>query len=464
MSILCSMVGASFTLSAVAFSVPTAAFTNDANTKLLLHFNGTNGATSTTDDDGASRTALSLTAVNQTQISTAQSQFGGSSILFDGNDDYLTITGLPSTANSDFTWECWARFDILPWNQTLNGGAYIMLATGGSGDYFLINRTGAGSQVSFQIATANKYGSFTKSGVNLAINTWYHIAFVRNSGVWKVFFNGTDLTTFTNDSGFTNSGRTENMSFATIGRFIDSRGSMDGFMDEIRVSNSARYTGDFTPPASAFTNDANTLLLIHANGTNGSTTITDDAGSTRTAKTMTMVQSSLSTTQAKFGTASLRVDGTGADYVWTGDSDDWDLQTAPRTFEAWVYINSFTNISRNSPNHLPKLMGHMDQAGSVFWSFGPNTDQGMSFYYWSGTNNWFHSTTKDLVTGQWYHMVLINASNVVKIYVNGVEYISATLTNTPSKGGTNFAIGAEFGQCMDAYIDEVRVSHVNRYT
>ena len=334
MSILCSMVGASFTLSAVAFSVPTAAFTNDANTKLLLHFNGTNGATSTTDDDGASRTALSLTAVNQTQISTAQSQFGGSSIVFDGNDDYLTITGLPSTANSDFTWECWARFDILPWNQTLNGGAYIMLATGGSGDYFLINRTGAGSQVSFQIATANKYGSFTKSGVNLAINTWYHIAFVRNSGVWKVFFNGTDLTTFTNDSGFTNSGRTENMSFATIGRFIDSRGSMDGFMDEIRVSNSARYTGDFTPPASAFTNDANTLLLIHANGTNGSTTITDDAGSTRTAKTMTMVQSSLSTTQAKFGTASLRVDGTGADYVWTGDSDDWDLQTAPRTFEA----------------------------------------------------------------------------------------------------------------------------------
>ena len=52
--------------------------------------------------------------------------------------------------------------------------------------------------------------------------------------------------------------------------------SMNGHMDEIRISNSARYTTTFTPSATAFTNDVNTLLLIHANGTNGSNTFTDD--------------------------------------------------------------------------------------------------------------------------------------------------------------------------------------------
>jgi hypothetical protein len=220
----------------------------------------------------------------------------------------------------------------------------------------------------------------------------------------------------------------------------------------------------FSVPTAAFTDDSNTKLLLHFNGTNGATTTTDDNGSGRTAKAMTMVQSSLSTTQAKFGTASLRVDGTGADYVSTPDSGDWDLQAVPRTFECWCYINSFTNISRNSPNHLTKLMGHMDQSGNSYWTFGPNTEQGMSFYYWSGGNNWFHSTRKDLTTGQWYHMALITTSSGAKVYVNGEEYLSSALTNTPVVGNTIFSIGADFGQCMNAWIDEVRVSHVNRYT
>jgi hypothetical protein len=34
-------------------------------------------------------------------------------------------------------------------------------------------------------------------------------------------------------------------------------------MDEIRVSNIARYTGNFTPSTTAFSAEANTVLLIH---------------------------------------------------------------------------------------------------------------------------------------------------------------------------------------------------------
>lgn len=220
----------------------------------------------------------------------------------------------------------------------------------------------------------------------------------------------------------------------------------------------------FSVPTAAFTDDSDTRLLLHFNGTNGATTTTDDNGSGRTAKTITLSTSTLSTTEKKFGTASLRVDGTGSDRMTAPDSDDWDLQTAPRTFECWCYISSFTNISRNSPNHLAKLMGHMDQSGTNWWSFGPNTEQGMSFYYWSGGNNWFHSTRKDLVTGQWYHMALITTASGAKVYVDGEEYLSSALTNTPTKGSSTFTIGSEFGQCMNGYIDEVRVSHVNRYT
>jgi hypothetical protein len=46
----------------------------------------------------------------------------------------------------------------------------------------------------------------------------------------------------------------------------------DGYVDEIRVSNVARYTSAFTPPTAAFVDDASTELLIHVD-----TNFEDDA-------------------------------------------------------------------------------------------------------------------------------------------------------------------------------------------
>ena len=59
--------------------------------KLLLPFDGSNGATSTTD---SSNTNNSVTFAGTAQISTAQSKFGGSSLLLDGNSDYVYVLSL----------------------------------------------------------------------------------------------------------------------------------------------------------------------------------------------------------------------------------------------------------------------------------------------------------------------------------------------------------------------------------
>ena len=50
-----------------------------------------------------------------------------------------------------------------------------------------------------------------------------------------------------------------------------------GYVDEFRVSDVARYSGaSLTVPTAAFEPDGKTQLLIHGDGTNGSTNITDD--------------------------------------------------------------------------------------------------------------------------------------------------------------------------------------------
>jgi hypothetical protein len=65
----------------------------------------------------------------------------------------------------------------------------------------------------------------------------------------------------------------------TIGKRPHDGYRWNGLMDDIRVSNIARYTSDFTPPTSRLTKDKNTVVLIQAIGeTNGSTNVTDRSG------------------------------------------------------------------------------------------------------------------------------------------------------------------------------------------
>jgi hypothetical protein len=53
-------------------------------------------------------------------------------------------------------------------------------------------------------------------------------------------------------------------------------GSYIGYMDELRISKGiSRYNSNFTPSSTAFTNDSNTVLLIHFDGSNGSQSVID---------------------------------------------------------------------------------------------------------------------------------------------------------------------------------------------
>jgi hypothetical protein len=114
------------------------------------------------------------------------------------------------------------------------------------------------------------------SSTTIVNDTWYHIAVSRSGSSWRLFVNGTQEGSTVTYSGDATAGIANR---TTIGNDAvnPSVTQWNGWIDEVRWSKTARYTSNFTPETSAFVNDDNTLLLIHANGTDGSTAFTDDA-------------------------------------------------------------------------------------------------------------------------------------------------------------------------------------------
>jgi hypothetical protein len=224
---------------------------------------GTNGSTVFLDDNGV-RAKVGVSAIGDAQISTSQSQFGGASAFFDGAGDYLDMNSDVFRGLSDFTVEGWVRLES-------NTQAQQVIFKYSSGTHNASNWF-----LSFNESNNSKFrffnGSNNYSTNTFSFNTWYHIALSRTSGVLKFYVNGVEEISINWSNAWdTNTSRT-----FTIGAIPGNNQVVKGHIDEVRVSDIGRYTAAFTPSTIPFVNDADTLLLLHMDGTNGSKDFIDD--------------------------------------------------------------------------------------------------------------------------------------------------------------------------------------------
>lgn len=202
---------------------------------------------------------IAFTAQGNAKISTAQSKFGGSSLLLDGTGDYLSTTVASGFMASDFTVEMFIRSADLSqisylWDGRLSGDGTVI--------YINNNRW------LFSIDSGIN-GNFA---ANLSLNTWHHIALVRESGTLSGYVDGTRI-------GQATSSLNTDMSSHTIavGAQASGSNSFNGYIDDFRTSNTARYSGaSVTAPSSTLALDGNTFSLLHFNGDNNSTDIDND--------------------------------------------------------------------------------------------------------------------------------------------------------------------------------------------
>jgi hypothetical protein len=196
-----------------------------------------------------------LETVGNAQISTTQSKFGGSSMYFDGNGDYLTAATTPAQqyGTGNFTIEFW-------FYKTANGSYNYGDSTG---DFFLrigntgftVNSVVISTNNSQQITAfigynGSSWATTIVSSSTFSLDTWYHVALVRagtGSNQTTLYVNGTSYGTGTSSTDLTDA------SFGTALRIGASSSDRyyNGYIDDLRITKGiARYTSNFTPQTS----------------------------------------------------------------------------------------------------------------------------------------------------------------------------------------------------------------------
>lgn len=81
---------------------------------------------------------------------------------------------------------------------------------------------------------------------NLSTNIWYHIAFLRRGNTLYLFINGTLVKTMSTSRSVSKSG------LSIMYSWFNDANYCSGEIDELRISNIARWTSDFTPPTKPY--------------------------------------------------------------------------------------------------------------------------------------------------------------------------------------------------------------------
>jgi hypothetical protein len=219
------------------FTLPTAPLSAVSGTGLLLN------ATNSNIYDQTGKVVTET--VGDAKVSTSVVNYGGGSMAFDGTGDYLTIPNSPmfNFGSGNFTIECWIRVTtVSPSEQTI-AGLYGYTSDRRSWDLAV-----TGSNIRIRTSTGGAAATISNSSTNspITVNTWQHIAYVRNGSTVSGYVNGIQVVS-TSISGSLFNNTIDPVSIGAVGP--NYTGFFNGFISDLRITRGvARYTANFTPP------------------------------------------------------------------------------------------------------------------------------------------------------------------------------------------------------------------------
>jgi hypothetical protein len=386
---------------------------------------------------------------------------------FNGSTDYLSLSDNAAwnMGSGDFTAECWiyptsfANQGMIlgQWSGDVGGTGLnwaLMFDSGGSG-YLRFLTSSNGSGVLFDLSTSTT--SFT-----LTLNTWQHIAGVRNGNTFTIYVNGVSRATTTSASSLYDA--TNNF---TIGAESSTTAQyFTGYISNIRlIKGQALATGNFTPPTALASS-----TVVGWTGTNVPTQSITGTVSLLTCQSnrfvdngpnnFTITRNGSPSVQAfsPFAPANavspLVTGGSGyfdggasssSDYLNVTSSSLYRIEVNTTwTIECWVYALSLAST--------PVLITNTTNGAST----------GHSLYLNAGVptltqfGNAAFASTATINANAWNHIAVVCNSNSGTFYVNGST--AGTFTWGSGSAGGPLFVGAGYtgSNTLNGYISGVR--------
>lgn len=220
-----------------------------SNVSSLLHFNGTNGSTTFTD-----QVAGNTWVANNATISTSQSLFGGASGNFTGASNssiHLPTNAGFNVGSGNFTLEFAVYYSALPQNsmhffQTRDGDVYAGIsiqgnATANNNLYLYLSSTGSSFDILSNILIGTvPSAAFTRfliqrSGSVLSVYQDGFLTYTSNIGTASIYYNSSDL-------------------IILGGNYTGTSRSLNGYIDEFRFTKGQALVAQYAPSTSEFPN------------------------------------------------------------------------------------------------------------------------------------------------------------------------------------------------------------------
>jgi hypothetical protein len=413
----------------------------------LLHGDGTDGAQNNTFLDSSTNNFTITRNGNTTQgsfspFSLAAGEFSN---FFDGAGDYLSVADNAALrlGTSEFTIEAWVYITTAAENTIVAKGSGAGATTG------WLFRVDTSMQAEFLNVTTQ----YTNTTTPLSLNTWHHVAAIRDSSN-NLYISVDGVLSASLVTLTANYTQTETMNIGTSR--APAVNLFKGYISNFRlVKGSALYTANFTPPTAPLTAVSGTELLTcqsnrfvdnssnaFAITVNGNTSIQPFSPFAPTAAY-----------DASVNGGSGFFDGTG-DYLTAPDDNVWSF-AGDFTLEAFVYRTV------GAANQFILIQSDNSSAPGSAWFFSINSSNKLfSACYKNGSTFALFTSTLNVPINEWVHLAFVRTGSTVSQYVNGVR----SGTNASFGGQLNnpsevVGIGARNtgGEPVTGYLSNVRI-------
>ena len=378
-------------------------------TVLSIGTSSTNSLANSTFID-RSTNARTITATGSPVQTAFHPYLDNWSVEFDGAS-YLNTGGAHIPASGDFTVEFWYmstdlshRNDIISqYTAATDGRLAISQINASSGVEFFNSRSG-----SVVTTTIPKVGE------------WNHFAYVRDGDTFRAFVNGVQEATGTG------SGTIDTATNTYIG-FTATQNYTEGFVSDVRISNTARYDANGFAVPGKLSSDANTILL-----TCQSNRFVDNSSSSNT---ITLTGNPKVSAFNPFGQGSEYASGENKGSYYNSTNSGTTLQLSnPDTSgniwecQGWFYLEDFTTFGETA---LFSTLATTSE-GLVIRIFGTQLVSGWNKQiniYGGGASPNNQTATLDLNAYSWFHVLASCDGTNTRVFLDGTLVLTTSASN-----------------------------------